>query len=794
MGIKYLCLNTLRTFWKKKLQMFAIGIIVFLCSFLYTTMFYTMESLRIGVENLVEVTNQEDFSIEVINGLLPDELRYIPKDKQMLYSTYTLTELKKVDYTLYEGILKSRQKAFEKVYPNYNLEVREYKDIDFHHEGESHKIRIYKPAETINLTYMEHGTMPQGSNDIAINSVYTKANKLSLGDTVIIDEKDYRLTGNILLSDMNFPMLGNDFIIDNTKITIGVVTPRTYEKLKGDEQFYLAGTSKTPISSKDFKAQVIDDVKDQEKLKFITAVVHTQNQMRSGAIYEELKMGKAATLGICILISSLAVMIVGILISKLLKSEKVQIGVLKALGYTSKEIATPYVFLLLLLSVPMLVLGYMGGVMAAAPLKNFYLAFYLLPNAPIQTDMSVILVAILVPLFFILGLSFMMINLMLKKRTINLLKVGEKEVMPKLGKVVAKVLSGAKAQTKFKYTFIFKNTSKFVLFFWGIIFSSMMILISFMMSDFFDKMTIDHYEQTAYVWEGILDPSKPKPRLKNSDEPSLTIGNGFYEGEVISMKGIKPYNELYKLYNKKGVEITPKLQEGVIANQSFAIMYEVGIGDQVTIQLGDKTYEKEIVGVSKDYGDDTLYFDIEDLSRVATNGKSKKLYNGIYSTESLDKNMYLTTMNKYDLMSQAEMMQGFVKLAMGGMMSSAIFISVLILYVLTTMTVEDNYYNISLLKVMGYSEKEVNNMILSSYLVYAMMTYILSVPMTYGISQWMIRYFSDEFGIVMPLEMYGSHVILGFVVVVVIFFMGTYAAKRHISKVSLQEVLKAYRE
>ncbi|MEG0579018.1 MAG: ABC transporter permease, partial [Niameybacter sp.] len=192
--------------------------------------------------------------------------------------------------------------------------------------------------------------------------------------------------------------------------------------------------------------------------------------------YEELRTGKAATLGISIIIAAIAVMIVGILVSKILRNEKTQIGVLKALGYHSWEIAMPYLLLLLVIGIPMLLIGYGIGVYGAGPMKDFYLEFYLLLNEPITTNAYVFITAVLVPLGFILGLSFFMIWRMLGKETIQLLKVGDKEKMTRLGKLIGKALSKTKAQTKFKYTFIFKNTGKFIVFFWGITFSSMLIL------------------------------------------------------------------------------------------------------------------------------------------------------------------------------------------------------------------------------------------------------------------------------------------------------------------------------
>lgn len=757
-------------------------------------MFYTMDSIQLSVEELFEEANQEDFSIEVLNALMPGELSQMPKEKQLLYSTYRLTDLKRVDYKLYEGLLKNRMKHFQKVYPGFDLEVRAYKDIDFTYKDAPHTIRVFKDAKEMNKTYLEAGRMPKTSNEMVLNRIYAEKNDLSLGSTLTLAGKTYTLTGYVLFADMNLPLLGSDFIIDSGKITLGTMKDSAYERLPGQEYFYFAGKAQNEALMENFKENVEDDYDNHDTLEFITGIVATKNQMRSGMIYEELKMGKAATLGISIVIASIAVMIVGILVSKILKNEKVQIGVLKALGYSSQEVTLPYVLLLLIIGLPMLILGYIGGVLAAGPMQDFYLEFYLLPSGPIRTHFAVFLMAVLVPLSFILGVSFVMIYKMLAKDTIDLLKVGEKEKMTKLGKLIGKLLSKTSAQTKFKYTFIFKNTGKFVVFFWGIMFSTMLILLSFMMTDFFAKMTTDYYESVDYIYEGYLDPAKPKPKMRADEEKFLSAPNVFYEDEPITIKGLESDNELHQLYNKKGKALTPLLEQGFIVNQSFAITYDAHIGDPLTLQIDDRSFEKDIVGISKDYGDEAVYCEIESLSKALTEGKTKKLFTGVYSTTPLDEKMYMTVVDKHVIMNQTAMMQGFIQIAMYGMIGSAIFMSALILYVLTTLTVEDNYYNISLLKVMGYNAREVNRMILNSYLVYAALTYLVSIPITWISVKVMVKYFSGAFGMVMPLELELWHNIVGFMMVLVIFLIGTYEAKRQIQKVSLQEVLKAYRE
>ncbi|MEF9960623.1 MAG: ABC transporter permease [Niameybacter sp.] len=794
MGIKYLCRNTLRTFWKKKTQLFCIGIIIMLSALLYTMMYYTMDSMTLGIEKLAQAANQEDFSVEVLNAILPSERGQIPKEKQAEYATYQLTDLKRIDYKLYEGILKSRMKAFTKVYPDYNLEVRSYKDVNFTYGQGKHTIRLFKDGKDINKTYLIKGRMPETSNEIAIAEIYGKKNNLVFGDSLILGGKPYTLTGYVLFADMNLPMLGSDFIIDNGKITLGTLKDSAYERIQGEEHFYFAGKAIEPKAMETFKEDVEDDYKNHDTLKFVTGVVATKNQMRSGAIYEELRTGKAATLGISIIIAAIAVMIVGILVSKILRNEKTQIGVLKALGYHSWEIAMPYLLLLLVIGIPMLLIGYGIGVYGAGPMKDFYLEFYLLLNEPITTNAYVFITAVLVPLGFILGLSFFMIWRMLGKETIQLLKVGDKEKMTRLGKLIGKALSKTKAQTKFKYTFIFKNTGKFIVFFWGITFSSMLILLGFMMNGMFDKMTVEYYNQVDYQYEGYLDYAKPKPKVKTGQEKFLTVGNVFYEQEPISVKGLEKDNVLHKLIDKKGKDMTSLLADGFIVNQSFATTYGIKKGDTLTLQIEDRLYVHKVMGIANSYGDNTVYCEIEDLSRALTKNKSKKLYTGIYSKEALDEKMFMTVVDKQGMMEQTELMQGFIQVAMYAMFGSAIVMSSLILYVLTTLTVEDNYYNISLLKVMGYSSREVNQMILNSYLVYAILTYIISIPMTWVGVQAMVIYFSSAFDFVMPLELEGWHCIVGLGIILVIFLVGTWAAKRHIEKVSLQEALKAYRE
>lgn len=784
--------NTLKTFKKKIIQLSAIGIIIFLSSFIFTTMFYAISSLEGPAEEFFVKNNQEDFSVDMINGLTLTELQYAVSKYSISPGMYTLTNIKINNKDLYYEILNKRKQTFEDKFDGYNLELREFKDISI--DNTNHKIRIIKETNKINLPMIEEGKAPSDNNEIAITKIYSKKNNIKINDTLRINNKIYKVVGYVLFPDYNLPMFGETFIIDNSMQTIGLVTNEEYEKLKGNEGFHFAGKAKESFDEKTFEKKVINDFSHQKDLDYITNITSTKNQMRSGAVYEEIRGGKAMSLGLSFMISSIAIMIVAIIIYKLIRSEKGQIGVLKALGYSNTEIVIPYTILILAISLPMLVFGYIVGKFSSAYMRDLYLDFYLLPSKAIDTNFMVFLTAILVPLIFFIGLSMIIIRKMLSKKTIDLLRAGDNEKVSKLNKIVSKLLKNADSTTKFKYSFILNNTGKFFVFFIGIVFVSILIMFTLMTNGLFDRMITDYYNSVNYKYEAYVDITKPLPSLEAGEEKFLQYPNGKYNEDTITLKGLEANNSLHKLYNEKGEDITVKLNKGVIINKSFNIKYNKKIGDNIRVKIGDKEYNLTIKDVYEEYTDAKVYLSLSELSKMVTEQKSDDFFNGVYSKTNLDEDKYLTVINKNDILKQSELMQNFMRFAIYIMVVVAMVIAVVVLYVLTTLTVEEKYYDVSLLKVMGYSDKEVNSMILNSYFVYSIISFLVSVPIAVALVNAMVKYLIEYFNMIMPLKFELWQVFVGTSIIMIIFFIGTISAKRKINKVPLQEILKEYRE
>lgn len=770
--------NAFKLLKKKKFQLLAIGIIIFLSSFIYVAMYNAMNTIEDTLDKYIKETNQEDFVVNINDYALSSEVN-------LNNNLVKLTDLKSSDSQKFNQIMDNRINDFKKQYEDTDLEVRYSKDILFKHNSEAYKMRLLKDAKKINLSYIESGRKPEKDNEIAFPKIFLENNNLKLDDEIIINDKKYRIVGEVLFPDYTLLIFGKEFIIDSKKITVALTTDNEYEKLKGIEKICFSGKISKDV--KDFKEYFNKD------LPYVESIVDTKSNITSGYLFKEVVMGKTVVVGLSIMITGIAIVIVGIILYKILQGEKGPIGVLKALGYLNKEIAKPYIMIIALVALPMLILGSIVGYFMSKSTLKLFAEFYLFPQENIVNNFSVYIFSVVIPFVFFIGLSYLIIKFMIRKKPLDLLKPNSDKKLTKLTVFVDKLLGRCKTVTKFKYSFLIREKGKFIVYILGVMFASSLIILGLMMPRFFTKFITDSYEKVDYKYQAYIDVSKPLPDVENGQEKFIIISTEVDNHNVV-LSGLESDNKLYKLYNDDNEEITSKLQDGVIVTESFKGILDKDIGDEITLDLNGKKMTFSIVGVSEEYKDATVYMERETLSEIYTNGQSKDIFTGVYSEDKMDESKYSSIVTKNDILEQSKSMQGFLYVCIGVMLGVSILIAIIILFVLTSITIEDNYYNISLLKVMGYNKKEVNSMIINSYLAYAMIAYFIALPISvFGIDAF-INYIGKGFDMVLPFKFELWQIFVGVASIIIIYFIGTINAKRKVNKISLQETLKAYRE
>lgn len=774
--------------------MLSVGAIIFLSSFIYTTMFYAISGIEQPTLDYLEEYSQEEFSVEMSLVITPSERQRINEQGNIPDEVIGIFDLKRYDAGLYDDLMESRKKTFLEHFPETQLEKRYIKEFYFEtHEG-NHRALILRDSESINLSYIEEGKKPDSENEIALTSIYAKKNNLELGDKIEIQGKRYEICGFVLFPDYTFPMIGMSLNIDTGKTVFLLGTDDTFDEMRGDRDIRIAGV----FDNNEIKDQYTEKFSEvsfiSEKLDFVTEITLTENQVRSGAIFDELRIGKIFSLGFSIIIAVIAVFITSLLISKILNAQKGQIGLLKALGYRNGEIAFPYIVLIIFSALPALFAGYFVGTIVAQPMKYLYLDFFLLPSERISQSFSVFSTAVFVPLVSFAAISAAIIFKMLSKRPLELLHTHRKERVNRLTRLVGKVLGNVKSKTKYKYLYILGNTVKFLVFFVGIVMSAVLVFIGFMMGGMADRLTIESYKMVDYKYEAYIDVFNPPVETGEGKEKFLRYPDVSFNGNTVTGVGLEPDNKLYNLFDSKGNNITGYIEDDAVVSKSLSVKYSVSPGDDMRIMIDGREYTVNVKDVAIDYSDDRIFLNIKTLSAMVTNSSNENLYSGGYSLERPSENDYEVVIDKESIMEQAEAMQGFIRYAVALTVAVAIIIAVLILFVLASISVEDNYYNISLLKVMGYKSSEVSSMVLGSYLVYTIVSFIISVPVSLALLQGMVGFFATEYNLVFPMELNALHVLFAFLIILGVFFAGTLNGKRKISKIPLQEILKAYAE
>ncbi len=778
--------NVLKAFRKKWMQLIAIGIIIILSSLTYTMMFYGISGIEEPTERYLEEYNQEDFSIDMLNTVSEQEAQDPIVSKLLSDGLFSLSDMKQSNPSLFQQLIKQRIDAIELQYPTASLELREFKILNYTLDGEGHTALMAKDAKRINRSFIEQGRKPSDSTELAINKIYAEKNNINIGDVLAIDGNDYTVTGFVLFPDYTLPMFDNSLNVDGSLKSLILLTDVAYEQLNTQENFRIAGTIPDVAA--------LDTSFDVQKLPFITQIVATENMIRSGAIYGEISEGKTISLGLSIFIASIAVIIVSIMIFNLLQAERSQIGILKALGYKRIEIALPYFIAISAFALAMLAIGYVLGWLAADPLKALYLDFYLLPSTSIGQSFTVFATAILVPLLFFSTVSGFVIYRILGERALSLLSPPVHQSINRLSRIVSKLLSKSSGATKFKYLQAIRSTSSFLIFFIGILFSTLLILFALMLNDTIDRITIGYLAEVDYEYEAALDPAQPLPDLQVGEEKFLSYPFALVGNNSVVLQGLAPDNRLYQLYDADGKEITAALADGVIISERLKITQDITPGDSIIVNINNVETEFTVRGVVNEFTTDKIYMERELLSLLLTDNRTPDLFNGIYSLKSPSPEIYPVILSKEGIIKQSESLASYSNLIFNVLIAGAAVIAGSILFVLTSFTVEWNYYAISLLKVLGYNKREVNAMVLRSYLVYALLSFLISLPIALFVLSQLIVVFAQDYGVVLPLMFKPVYGLIALGILLVIYFASTFLSRRKIERISLQEVLKTYGE
>lgn len=606
-----------------------------------------------------------------------------------------------------------------KVYANF------YKEEDT--DDFESTFRAFGERNDIDKVCLLDGDMPKADTDVAIDRLYAKNHDLEIGDKFGVAGKDLTISGIVALSDYStLYQNASDMMFDNDKFGVGVMTDAGFAALRENHLHYNYSWS--------YDTAPEDDAEAKDMAEDLMPIL-AENGMLTNFLPEYLNqaiifagddMGGDMSMILAFLYIVIVILafVFSITISNNITREANVIGTLRASGYSRGEMVRHYLIMPMLV---LLVAAVVGNVLGYTWLEqifaNQYLASYGLTTYEVLLNPQAFVLTTMIPLILLFIINFVMLTV---KMRISPLQFIRRDLSKRKKKKAFRLNTKIPIMRRFQMRVIFQNFPNHVMIFFGVFFSNFILMFGMIL-----QPMLVHYQNT--ITDNVL--SAYQYILKTPAETETDGAEKFCFGsldtlpekrssESVSLYGVKPDSDYVKLHSSgKKVDIST----------AYAEKYGVEKGDTITLKdpYGSDKYKFEVGGIydypstiavfmEQDLFRQTFDYDSDYFNAYFSDQKIKDIDDALISTEiTVDD---LTKTSRQLIRSMGSMMNLF--LVFGALMF------VLILYLLSKIIIEKNAQSISMVKILGYNNREINRIYLHSTTIVVILCILITIPIS----------------------------------------------------------------
>lgn len=580
----------------------------------------------------------------------------------------------------------------------------------------NHSIRVFEDRKKINKECMMKGYMPENKKEIVVDRLYAENNKLKIGDNIRIAGKDFKVSGFVALPDYSCLYKRNsDMMFDANKFTIGVVTKEGFKRISNRHiEYQYTWTDKKGVDYDDLKRTL-------EKTGILTDYLEEKDNNAITFTGKDLGSDKMMMIVLLYVVIVVIGFVFGVTVRGIIEKESIQIGTLRAGGFTKWELLLHYiklpVFVTVLAAIVGNILGYtfMKGVVV-----NLYYHSYSLTTYSTRWTPEAFILTTVIPGAMIFIVVFAMLYRML---SIEPLRFIRKDLHSKNRNKVMK-LPNWKFMNRFRFRVIAQNKGAYFVLFIGILLASLMMIFGLLMSPLLNHFKTDVLKSNLAEHQYIL--KAPLPTSTKKAEKYCVRMLNIKGREDATVYGIKRKSRYLKNTS------LPKRKNEVLISDGYAEKYKIKKGDRITLKKknGEKKYSFRVVGI-KEYSA-TLAIFMEQKNFNKAFGEKKTYFNGYFSDKKIKDidEMYIATeITHKDLTVVADQLQDSMGAFFPWTTGFALIIYVLLMYVLSKFIIEKNKNAISLLRILGYSGAETARIYNNVTAIVVAISLILSLPL-----------------------------------------------------------------
>ncbi len=493
--------------------------------------------------------------------------------------------------------------------------------------------------------------------------------------------------------------------------------------------------------------------------------------------------------------------------TRIIHEQRIQIGTLRALGYSDRRIILKYILYVLLASGIGVMLGIALGIYSIPAIAyNAYVAAYNLPPLEIAYHYMYITLISVIMILSVVSVTYFSIKTVLKEKTSELLK----HKAPRAGKkIFLEYLPFIWNRLKFKYksTFrnIFRQKRNLFLMFIGIAGSTALLLAGFGIKDAVEISGDQQFNQMyQFNIELSIAPNQTNLNiLVPYDTINLMIQTAQFENQdyinILIPEDAEALNS-FLIFRDLSSKTTQFNSNSVFVTKQFAGLNNVSLGDEILLEFQGISSYFEVTQIIEFYFGNYIY-----VAPNLLNDDYDLYFNRSYvRTPNLDSGEFLNLVetlrltddivqvqSKDDLMAFFNQTSASMDSVIILLVVFASLLAIIINYNLTLINISTRLKEMATLKVLGYHEKEVNGYIFRETFIISSFAILLGLIIGRSLQYFIVSQINVE-GIILKNEIhllsYIYTVLLSFLFLIVVYI----ASIPKIKNINMLEALKSF--
>lgn len=658
------------------------------------------------------------------------------------------------------------------------MEYSRYKDIKIDTgDLEGSTIRVFDMPEKLNLCNVRDGRMPE-SGEVLLTQNFADAHDIKVGDTVNVGEYSYKVSAFATKADYIYMLEKLSGYVEKDKFAVMVACHDDYDKIDADETAYYS-IRYNRDNSKEVRAKLNDDY---VIASYLAATTNTRISMPVNEGDAVTNMATMYAPIMFIIVLALIVMVLG----RNIRNEQYLLGTFLALGFSKKQIVRHYMRFGMLPGIVGSVIGIVAAIPVTKAISYFYIEYdFEKLEYTVTYDVSSILIALILPTVIYCLAIAVQASRLLRKPPVDLLRNTGKD-----SKAIGIMKnSRAKTQSKMRIRSVLGHPGRSIVTTIGVCVAAFCIMAGLIMDDSLDSLMHDGVTSSVkynYLYRlNSLGEGEP-------DEGEALFQN-YYEVDgntvQLSTQGIEEGSKYFPDKTDAGEKLD---LDKYYLTSAAAETYGVKTGDELTFcNIADlKEHKVKISGVVTDNTHCYLYTSRKNATELA--GVDSGVYNCIISGGKLelDKDLVASETSMAVSADTMENIMGPMNAIIIGIEVLGIILGVFVLYLVINMIVSETGTNISVMKVLGFSRREITNRVLNVNHILVCIGFLIGIPAAYAFVKVGYADTIENYGMLLAPVVKVKAVIIGFVLTWITYEISLLLQKRKISRIDMVESLK----